>query len=64
MENVHFNAFRDHMMGQPVRGDRDNLRNLTLDQVREFHRNNYYGDNVVLAVVGDVDHQQIVDLAE
>lgn len=25
MENVHYNAFRDHMMGQPVMGDRDSL---------------------------------------
>jgi predicted Zn-dependent peptidase len=64
MENVHFNAYRDHMLGQPIRGDRDNLRNLTLDQVKDFHRNNYYGDNVVLSVVGDVDHQQVVDMAE
>jgi processing peptidase subunit beta len=64
MENVHFNAFRDHMMGQPIRGDRDNLKNITLDQVKEFHRNHYYGDNVIIVVVGDVEHQQIVDLAE
>jgi len=64
MENVHYNVYRDHMLGQPVRGDRDNLRNLTLDQVKDFHRNNYFGDNVVLVAVGDVDHQQIVDLAE
>jgi len=64
MENVHFNTYRDHMMGQPIRGDRDNLRNLTVDQAREFHRNHYYGDNVVLVVVGDVDHAQVVDMAE
>jgi mitochondrial-processing peptidase subunit beta len=64
MENVHFNTYRDHMMGQPIRGDRDNLRNLSVDQAREFHRNHYYGDNVVLVVVGDVAHAQVVDLAE
>ena len=26
MENVYFNIFRDHMMGQPILGDIDNIR--------------------------------------
>ena len=34
LENVHFNVFRDHMIGQPVKGDRDNLHNLTVDNLR------------------------------
>lgn len=25
LENCHFNAYREHMMGQPIKGDRDNL---------------------------------------
>ena len=24
LENAHFNSFREHMMGQPIKGDRDN----------------------------------------
>lgn len=23
MENAHFNSFREHMIGQPIKGDRD-----------------------------------------
>jgi processing peptidase subunit beta len=64
MENVHFNIYRDHMMGQPVRGDRDNLKNVTLDDVKEFHRTHYHGENVMVIATGDVDHQQVVDMAE
>lgn len=64
MENVHFNAFRDHMMGQPIRGERDNLKNVSLEDIRDFHRNHYYGDNLTVVAVGDVNHQQIVDLVE
>lgn len=26
MENVYFNIFREHMMGQPILGDIDNIR--------------------------------------
>ena len=25
MENSHFNIYREHMMGQPIKGDRDNI---------------------------------------
>lgn len=25
IENAHFNVYREHMMGQPIKGDRDNL---------------------------------------
>jgi len=28
MENVHYNVYRDHMMGQPSKGDRDNVHNI------------------------------------
>ena len=31
LENVHFNIFREHMMGQPMKGDRDNVHNITQD---------------------------------
>ena len=64
LENVHYNAYKNSMMGQPIRGDRDNLRNLTLDQIKSFHATHYHGDNVMVIAVGNVDHQQVVDLAE
>ena len=36
LENVHYNAFREHVMGLPSRGDCDNLANLTADDVQNF----------------------------
>ena len=60
IENAHFNAYREHMLGQPKYGDRDNLQNLNADHVREFHANNYYGDNLVVVGAGDVDHESFV----
>merc|ERR1719361_895534 len=30
-EAVHYNAYRDHMMGQPIRGDPDNLHTISVD---------------------------------
>ncbi len=56
MENVHFNSFREHMMGQPRKGDRDMLPSITADHANEFHNANYFGDNVVVVASGNVDH--------
>ena len=64
MQACHANAFREHMIGQPTRGDRDNLPNLTVEQVRQFHADNYHGDNIVVVASGSVDHQDLVDMVE
>lgn len=64
LQACHYNSYRDHMLGQPSRGDRDNLANLNIDQVRQFHADNYYGDNIVVAVSGNVNHQDVVDMIE
>ncbi|CAI2365787.1 unnamed protein product [Moneuplotes crassus] len=64
LQASHNNAFREHMIGQPTRGDRDNLPNLTIDQVRQFHADNYYGDNIVIVGSGNISHQDLVDLVE
>jgi len=64
LNNVHFNAYRDHMMGQPIKGDRDNVAALTEDHVRSYHNDNYYGDNIVVVATGNVTHDQVVDAVE
>ena len=61
LENAHFNIFREHMMGQPRKGDRDNTFNLKEDHVRDFHATNFFGDNVVVVGAGNIDHEQLVD---
>jgi len=64
LENCHFNAYREHMFGQPVKGDRDVTHTLGVDHLRDFHTANYYGDNVVVVATGDVSHDQVVDATE
>lgn len=56
LENAHFNSFREHMLGQPVKGDRDLTNTLGVDHLRDFYAANYYGDNVVVVATGDVSH--------
>jgi len=56
LENAHFNSFREHMMGQPIKGDRDLTHTRGEDDLRDFHAANYVGDNVVVVATGDVSH--------
>ena len=62
LEAVHYNAFRDHMMGQPTRGDPDQLQNLTADVLNQYRAANYTGENVVVVGTGGVEHDALVDM--
>jgi processing peptidase subunit beta len=62
MEAVHFNCFRDHMIGQPILGDIDNIQNVTQDMIRQYHATHYVGKNLVVVATGNVDHKQVVDM--
>lgn len=60
IENSHYNSFRDHMMGQPIKGDADNLAHLTVDDLQQFRAANWYGDNIVVVGTGNVVHDEFV----
>lgn len=62
MEAVHFNSYRDHMIGQPILGDIDNINNVTQDMVKEYHANNYVGKNIIVVGTGGVNHKEFVDM--
>lgn len=61
LENVHFNSYRDHMLGQPTYGDRDQVQNLNADILQRYKAANYFGDNIVVVGSGAVNHDQFVD---
>jgi hypothetical protein len=48
------------MMGQPIRGDADNLSNLTTDDLRTYQATNYFGDNLVIVGTGNINHDEFV----
>lgn len=51
-------------MGQPKKGDRDNVQTIGVDHIRDFYNANYYGDNMVVVATGDVNHDEFVDMVE
>ena len=60
IENAHFNVYREHMMGQPIKGDRDILQTIGADSLRDFHTTHYFGDNIVVVGAGNLNHDEFV----
>lgn len=62
LENAHFNSFRDHMLGQPIKGEADQLAGLTAEDLHNYKAANYNGENLVVVGSGNIDHTQFVDM--
>ena len=61
MENDHYNSYREHQLGQPIRGDLSSVENLNADVLNDFRAANFFGDNIVIVGTGSVNHEQFVD---
>lgn len=53
--------FPGHALGWEVLGTQDTVRAMTVADVREFHDRWYRRPNIVVSVVGPIDHDEIVD---
>jgi len=50
------------MLGQPIKGDVDQIVNLNMEDIHNFRAANHFGDNLVIVGTGDLVHEQFVDL--
>ncbi len=53
----------EQAMGRDVGGTADSVNHIRVDDVREYLRRQYNPANVVVAVAGNIDHNQVVELA-
>lgn len=52
----------EQAMGRDVGGTLESVENITLDDIRDYMIQQYNPANTVIAVAGNVDHEQVVDL--
>ncbi len=57
-------AFTAHPYGWPVVGWASDISTVKREQVQEYFRNHYSPNNAVIAVVGDINPQQVIGLVE
>ena len=55
--------FGDHPIGRPVIGSVESVSAMTRNQLHSFHVRRYTPERMVLAVAGNIDHDQVVALA-
>lgn len=56
-------AFPGSGLDKPIDGTPEFIANCSREDLLDFMQRHYSGDRMVLSVVGDVDHQQICDMA-
>lgn len=62
-ELFNLQLFPDHGLGLPIEGTRETVKTFDRKVTQEFHNNFYVASNIVIAAAGNVEHDQIVDLA-
>jgi predicted Zn-dependent peptidase len=56
--------FEEHPLGHDVLGSRESIRNLHIEQMRNYWQRRYAANNLILSVAGNFDWDHIVELAE
>ncbi|WP_197380987.1 M16 family metallopeptidase [Mycolicibacterium mengxianglii] len=54
--------FGDHPVGRPVIGSVDSISSMTRAQLHSFHLRRYTPERMVVAVAGNIDHDEVVAL--
>lgn len=65
-EYLHQLASRDfwgeHPLGRSIMGTRENILNFKAETIKDFFQQFYHPERILIAVVGNVDHNNIADL--
>ena len=56
--------FGEHPLGHDVLGTRDSIRNMRVEQMRDYWKRRYVANNIVLSVAGNFNWDHIVEFAE
>lgn len=57
-------VFAGHPLGLPVLGTRDSIGGMSRDDINGYWRRRYGSGTVVVAVAGNIKHDEVVDLVE
>ena len=57
-------AYPDQAIGRPVLGPSEGVMSMARDEIVDYMKTHYVPSNMILAAVGNLDHDRLVDLAE
>jgi len=56
------NFWADHPLGRPILGTKDTVESLNTDGLRGYFHGTYTAPNLIVAAVGNIQHEQVRDL--
>lgn len=56
--------FKNHPLGLPIEGIAETVRRFNHDVTTDFHQKVFQPENLIIAAAGNIEHAQIVELAE
>src|SRR5690625_7763781 len=56
--------FRGHPLGRPVLGVETTVSSFTRQNLFDYMEERYRPDNLLVAIAGNVDHEDVVEVAE
>ena len=56
--------WQDHPLGRPILGTKETVEALTVERLRHYFQNVYTAPNLIIAVVGNIEHQAVRALVE
>lgn len=56
-------AFPDQAIGRTILGTEESVRSIDADAIRGYMDRNYVGSQMVVCAAGNIDHDQLVDIA-
>lgn len=57
-------AFPEQPIGRTILGTVESVREFTPETIRKYMNRNYVGDHMVIAAAGNIDHDEVVRVAE
>ncbi len=54
--------WQGHPLGRPILGTKETVESLTQDGLRRYFTSTYCAPNLIVAAVGNIDHEQVRDL--
>ncbi|KAL4226125.1 hypothetical protein ACF0H5_014112 [Mactra antiquata] len=63
-DHLHATAFQGTPLGRTILGPTENIMSISQNDLKQYVKDHYKGNRMVLAGAGGVDHKKLTDLAE
>lgn len=57
-------AYKDQSFGRSILGTQETVKSFTREDLNDYTREHYFGENMLLAVAGNIEHEEIVALTK